>query len=282
MVLFRELVFFFTGNRTRKKKKKRKKEEKKKRRKPNEKKKTKKRKEGNRTRKKEKKKKEKRKMAGPNDNGSTRAAASAQRESAELESCAVCFESFNHSSRAPTTCPYCTVKTCRTCLQTYLLHDISDTPCCVNPDCGHGYSREFLDGELTQTFRLRTYKAHREKVLSDRERSRFPSTQADVRAYVDAKARSSALHAEMVALQARCTELTRRHDAAWHASTQRQSDWEQYLAAIRPFRKQMQLLRRELLPLRRIVESFGLVSHSRRDEPAASRREFIKPCPSDA
>jgi len=196
--------------------------------------------------------------------------------------CAVCFESFNHSSRVPTTCPYCAVQTCRTCLQTYLLHDISDTPCCVNPDCGHGYSREFLDGELTQTFRLKTYKAHREKVLSDRERARFPSTQADVRAYVDAKARSSALHAEMVALQARCTELTRLHDAAWHTSQQRQSDWKRYLAAIRPFRKQLQLFRRELLPMRRIVESFGRVSHSHRDEPAVSRHEFIKPCPSDA
>ena len=72
--------------------------------------------------------------------------------------CSICFESFNKSSRVATKCPYCALQTCRTCLQTYLLNDVSDIPKCINPTCGHGYSREFLDGELTQTFRLNTYK----------------------------------------------------------------------------------------------------------------------------
>jgi hypothetical protein len=53
----------------------------------------------------------------------------------------------------------------------------------VNVDCGHNWEREFLDNQLTRTFRLTTYKEHREKVLIDRERSRLPATQEDALRY---------------------------------------------------------------------------------------------------
>jgi len=100
-----------------------------------------------------------------------------------MATCSICFESFNKSTRAPTKCPYCDIQICRTCLQTYLLNDISDTPQCINPECKHGYTREFIDGELTKSFRLHTYKDHRERVLHDREKSRLPSTQDDASEY---------------------------------------------------------------------------------------------------
>ena len=101
-------------------------------------------------------------------------------------SCAICFDPFNKSTRAPTKCPHCDTQICRTCLQTYLLNEISDTPPCVNPDCGHGLDREFIDGQTTKSFRLHTYKEHREKVLSDRERARLPATQEDASEYMNA------------------------------------------------------------------------------------------------
>ena len=223
-------------------------------------------------------------------------------------SCSVCFDPFNRTTRAVTQCPYCAIQTCRTCLQTYLLTDIGDIPRCINPECGHGYSREFLDGELTQAFRLKTYKAHREKVLSDRERARFPSTQADVRAYLAAKARATALREEIAALSARIFELhaefIRRRtvllavpsvddDAPSHGHADRPTLsttfqlFDQYVAATRPIHRQRQALRRELNPLRRTIASYGrfinartrLVAQDATTPP--TRNEFIKPCPSN-
>jgi hypothetical protein len=101
--------------------------------------------------------------------------------------CSVCFEDFNKSLRAKTKCPYCAISICRGCLQTYLVNDINDIPLCINNDCRRGWEREFLDGELTSAFRLKTYKAHREKVLSDREKARLPATQEAAVAYKQAK-----------------------------------------------------------------------------------------------
>ena len=202
--------------------------------------------------------------------------------------CSICFESFNRSSRVATTCPYCALQTCRTCLQTYLLSDIGDIPRCINPECGHGYSREFLDGELTQTFRLKTYKAHREKVLSDRERSRFPSTQADVRAYLAAKTRATVLRNDIAALSARISELhsellRRRAPARVDADDQSKTFQllDQYIAAVRPIAKRRQMLRRELNPLRRTVASYGRFINARNAVQDTPRNEFIKQCPSN-
>lgn len=86
-----------------------------------------------------------------------------------------------------TECPYCHTAICRSCLQTYALNDISDTLRCVNPDCGHGWERDFLDTAFSRVFRLGTYKEHREKILVDREKARLPATQEDAAAFREAK-----------------------------------------------------------------------------------------------
>jgi hypothetical protein len=100
-----------------------------------------------------------------------------------MTDCVVCMDTFNKSTRAPTECPHCHVKICRTCLQTYVLGEISDTPMCVNVECRRGWEREFLDGEFTKSFRLTTYKEHREKILADREKARLPVTQENAATY---------------------------------------------------------------------------------------------------
>lgn len=74
-------------------------------------------------------------------------------------------------------------------MQTYLLNDISDTPPCVNPECGHGYSPTFLEEVLTKSFRLTTFKRHREQVLFDRERAKLPGAQLDAERYKAARVR---------------------------------------------------------------------------------------------
>ena len=225
-------------------------------------------------------------------------------------SCCICFDTFNKSTRCPSKCPYCSIQICRTCLQTYLLGDSSDIPKCVNPECGHGYNREFLDGELTSTFRLKTYKAHRENVLSDRERSRFPSTQEDVHAYMAAKKTSETLSKNISELEKSISDLNTQtikqaqrdirnyglkqfsirlnreippqyqiEDATYYAA---QKTYADYLKAVKPFQKQIRPLKRQLIPLRPILFTYG----QRRVEtnvvvPELARQEFIKACPSN-
>jgi hypothetical protein len=130
------------------------------------------------------------------------------------ESCAICLENFNKSTRAPSTCPFCAVKVCRNCLQTYLLNDVSDVPRCVNSECGNGWERDYLDGEFTRSFRLTTYKEHREKVLSDRERARLPATQEDAAAYRNALILERTSSEEVERLDKQLRELERLRDAA--------------------------------------------------------------------
>jgi len=106
--------------------------------------------------------------------------------------CSVCFDKFNATTRAPTTCPHCAIQICRTCFQTYLLNEVADVPRCINVECDRGWERNFLDGEMTNNFRLKVYKEHREKVLADREKSKLPATQADAAEVLKAKAMKAA------------------------------------------------------------------------------------------
>ena len=120
--------------------------------------------------------------------------------------CSVCFDKFNLTTRAVTTCPHCAIQICRTCFQTYLLGEAADVPRCINTDCNRGWERNFLDGEMTSTFRLKTYKEHREKVLADREKAKLPATQADAAAVMAA----ATLRAEAEERLAKAREESRR------------------------------------------------------------------------
>jgi len=176
--------------------------------------------------------------------------------------CAVCFETFNKSSRAPTKCPYCETSICRTCLQTYLLNDISDTPSCVNPECGHGFTREFLDGETTKSFRLHTYKEHREKVLSDREKSRLPATQEDASEF-------------------------RQASKVWEEEQEKQKTLRKEILVLQ---RQLDESERKSYRARTVLETFGRTrlappqrqgQGQEQEQNQVVRQAFIKPCPAE-
>ncbi len=80
----------------------------------------------------------------------------------------------------------------------------------MNPECGHGWEREFLDGEFTRTFRLTTYKEHREKVLCDRERARLPVSQEDAIRYKHAQTQSKEAREEAEKLTEEIKKLQRK------------------------------------------------------------------------
>jgi len=126
------------------------------------------------------------------------------------DTCVICLDNFNKSIRAPSECSYCHTKICRTCLQTYLLNEISEVPRCVNTDCRRGWEREFLDEQFTRTFRLTTYKEHREKVLADREKARLPSTQENAANYKIAAQIYKETNAELAILRKEEMDLNLR------------------------------------------------------------------------
>lgn len=168
--------------------------------------------------------------------------------------CAVCFESFNKSTRAKTSCPFCETSVCRTCLQTYVLGDIRDSPPCVNPECEHEWDRDFLDEQFTRTFRLQTYKEHRETVLRDRERSRLPETQDDAAAYRQAKVAYAEDNQKAIEIQTKINQL------------------------------QIELSRIEthMYQARSCIESYGrrrTTTATTSPEQTETRRQFIRACP---
>ena len=173
--------------------------------------------------------------------------------------CCVCFDKFNQTIRAPTTCPHCEIQICRTCFQTYLLNEVADVPRCVNTECDRGWERNFLDSEMTSTFRLKTYKEHREKVLADREKSKLPATQADA-----AEVRAAlALKTAADARYAKAAEESRRINLELMAAMRVQN------------------------AISRVVDSYGREHYVDPTAPAAAAEApkakaaavFVKPCP---
>lgn len=174
--------------------------------------------------------------------------------------CSVCFDKFNLTTRAVTTCPHCAIQICRTCFQTYLLGEAADVPRCINTDCNRGWERNFLDGEMTSTFRLKTYKEHREKVLADREKSKLPATQADAAEVRSALAMKMAADARY----AKAAEESRRINLELMAAMRVQN------------------------AISRVIESHGRERYVDPTAPAAAAEApkakavtavFVKPCP---
>lgn len=135
-----------------------------------------------------------------------------------MSTCSVCLLGFNKTVRLQLACPTCAVPFCRSCLQHYALTNLTEPFRCVNaPACTGMWDREFLDTHTTGAFRAVTYKAHREKVLKDREQSRLPSTQEDAialrdarRIYADSKAEITRLRESINELHTRMYQAERR------------------------------------------------------------------------
>ena len=102
-------------------------------------------------------------------------------------SCSICVEKFTKQPhRKEAKCPYCDIKSCVTCTQTYLMGTHEDAHCM---GCRRGWTREVMDTILLTTWINGDYKKHREDILFDRERSRLPAAQIVVERRKQAEAR---------------------------------------------------------------------------------------------
>lgn len=93
--------------------------------------------------------------------------------------CPICLEKFTAIIRQPIKCPYCPSSLCRVCAQNYLLNTLNDPSCMA---CKREWNHEFIDMNLTQTFRKGPLRKHRRIVLIDREKGRLPGMQVYVEA----------------------------------------------------------------------------------------------------
>ena len=89
--------------------------------------------------------------------------------------CSICCDHYNKSTRNKVSCCYCDFQACRTCCETYILSET--TAKCMNPECAMVWSRKFLRENFTNTFLTTKYKEHLENVLFEQEKALMPATQ---------------------------------------------------------------------------------------------------------
>ena len=94
-----------------------------------------------------------------------------------MECCDVCCEKINNSNHKKVECPFCDLKSCRSCSQKYLVSITEDAHCM---GCKHEHNRELVDSYCSASFRNVQFRKHREHVLFEREKARLPETQPHV------------------------------------------------------------------------------------------------------
>ena len=88
--------------------------------------------------------------------------------------CGICIEPYNKVANTEVICCFCEKSACRRCVQTFITSSTND-PHCMH--CSKVWEREFVDDNLTVTYRMNEYKKHRENILLDREIALMPATQ---------------------------------------------------------------------------------------------------------
>lgn len=98
------------------------------------------------------------------------------------DSCFVCCEKFNLSTRRKVECsnPECQFLACKTCTRHYLLNNVNDIHCM---NCKQAWEQTFVVLHLNRNWYNDTYQQHRNILLFEREQSRFPETMPDVEKY---------------------------------------------------------------------------------------------------
>ena len=90
------------------------------------------------------------------------------------KNCSCCTEKYTSSIRTKISCGYCDYEACKPCVSRYLLSQASGAHCM---SCRTGWNREFLDSNLTQTFRKGPWRNHLKQMVLVREKALLPNFQ---------------------------------------------------------------------------------------------------------
>lgn len=188
----------------------------------------------------------------------------------EKPTCPVCMTHFTTVIRQPIKCSFCPSAACRQCTSQFLLTTQNESHCM---DCKREWNREFIDTNLTQTFRKGALKLHRRRVLMDRERGRLPAMQV----FVEAQNTIHRCSAQILQLRLERKRLKQqRNEIQAEAGTMA---FDELSRQLEPIHKQLaekksriRQLDRELWTARAIITG--------QEKPEA--REFIMKCPAEA
>ena len=90
--------------------------------------------------------------------------------------CAICTDAFNKTTRKAIVCGSCAHVSCMACTKTYLLQSVHQ-PHCMN--CRKEWSPEFMNQVLPDSFMKKEYRAMRETILFEEEKTHLPPLQAE-------------------------------------------------------------------------------------------------------
>lgn len=90
-----------------------------------------------------------------------------------MEDCTICCETYNGKCKK-VVCLHCSTHFCTKCCSVFLLDSVNDSRCM---SCGKQWDREFMINSFGYSFVNTKYKHHLEKILFEREKSKFPETQ---------------------------------------------------------------------------------------------------------
>ncbi len=93
-----------------------------------------------------------------------------------MNTCNICVESYNYSTRAKIQCTKCEFECCKTCFKRYITEEGSSHIFrCMS--CGNEFGRSGLMEALGKTFMATTFRDIREQLLFEIEKGYFPATQ---------------------------------------------------------------------------------------------------------
>ncbi len=95
------------------------------------------------------------------------------------DSCNVCIEKYNFSTRSKVTCNICQYECCKKCLKRYIT-DTQSNHLFKCMKCGNEFNRTSLFDIFGKTFISKTYRDIRMNILFDIEKSYFPTTQDEI------------------------------------------------------------------------------------------------------
>ena len=127
------------------------------------------------------------------------------------ESCFVCCDPFNNSTRAKIDCcnDKCLFKACKSCIRQYLLSTSKDPHCM---DCKIAWSQKSIIEKMNRSFYNNDFKKHRKQLLLDIEMSKLPDTMAAAEKYREIKVEEGLINdldKELVELRSRIMVINR-------------------------------------------------------------------------
>jgi len=91
------------------------------------------------------------------------------------EECNVCTNQYTQAvNKKKVQCNYCEYNSCVGCAQKYLLSQAVDAHCM---SCRMGWNREFIDLNMTKTFRTKEWREHKKIMILNREKALLPTMQ---------------------------------------------------------------------------------------------------------